>query len=119
VHRDQHAQVDYALYSLPREYKGHRLIGRKLTGRADRTTVRFYLEHQLVKAHPRVARGQRHTDPADFPPEKAAYALRDVGFLVRKAGEHGEAVRRYAEALLDSRLPWTRMRQVYACSWAW
>jgi transposase len=114
VHRDQHAQVDYALYSLPREYKGHRLIGRKLTARADRTTVRFYLDRQLVKAHPRVARGQRQTDPADFPPEKAAYALRDVGFLVRKAGEHGEAVRRYAEALLDSRLPWTRMRQVYA-----
>lgn len=61
-----------------------------------------------------MARGKRQTDPADFPPEKAAYALRDVAFLVRKAAEHGPAVARYAEALLDSRLPWTRMRQVYA-----
>jgi transposase len=114
VHPDQHAQVDYALYSLPRRHEGQRLIGRQLTARADRSTVRFYLGHELVKVHPRVARGQRQTDPADFPPEKAAYALRDVAFLVRKATEHGPAVARYAEALLDSRLPWTRMRQVYA-----
>jgi hypothetical protein len=109
VHPDQHAQVDYALYSLPRQYKG-----RELTARADRTTVRFYDGHTLVKVHPRVARGKRQTDPADFPPEKAAYAMRDVAFLVRKAAEHGASVARYAEALLDSRLPWTRMRQVYA-----
>lgn len=109
VHRDQHAQVDKALYSLPR-----RFMGRTLKARADRSTVRFYDGHQLVKLHPRVPPGKRQTDPADFPPEKAAYALRDLAFLVRKAAEHGDAVRRYAEALLDSRLPWTRMRQVYA-----
>lgn len=109
VHRDQHAQVDYALYSLPRQY-----LGRQLTARADRTTVRFYLNRQVIKVHPRVARGKRQTDPADFPPEKAAYALRDVAFLERKAAEHGPSVARYAHALLDSRLPWTRMRQVYA-----
>jgi len=109
VHPDQHAQVDYALYSLPRQFKG-----RELKARADRTTVRFYDGHDLVKVHARVAPGKRQTDPADFPPEKAAYALRDVAFLVRKAREHGDAVGRYAEALLDSRLPWTRMRQVFA-----
>jgi transposase len=109
VHPDQHAQVDYALYSLPRQYKG-----RQLTARADRTTVRFYLNRQVVKVHPRVARGKRQTDAADFPPEKAAYALRDIAFLERKAAEHGPSVALYAHALLDSRLPWTRMRQVYA-----
>jgi hypothetical protein len=109
VHRDQHAQVDYALYSLPRQYRG-----KELTARADRSTVRFYFKREVVKVHPRVGRGKRQTDPADFPPEKAAYALRDVTFLVRKAQEHGPAVTRYAQALLDSRLPWTRMRQVYA-----
>lgn len=114
VHRDQHAQVDRALYSLPRQFKGHTLIGRKLNARADRTTVRFYQGHELVKVHARVGPSKRQTDAADFPPEKAAYALRDVAFLVRRAAEHGEAVGRYAEALLDSRLPWTRMRQVYA-----
>jgi transposase len=109
VHRDQHAQVAASLYSLPPQFKG-----RRLQARADRTTVRFYEFDQLVKMHPRVGPGQRHTDPADFPPEKMAYALRDVAFLVRKASEHGDAVGRYASALLDSRLPWTRMRQVYA-----
>jgi transposase len=109
VHPDQHAQVDYALYSLPRQYRG-----RELKARADHTTVRFYDGRELIKVHPRVARGKRQTDPADFPAEKAAYALRDVAFLVRKAAEYGDSVGRYAEALLDSRLPWTRMRQVFA-----
>lgn len=109
VGRDQHAVVARALYSLPENYKS-----RRLDARADRTTVRFYAPYpKLVKTHPRVPPGKRQTDPADFPPEKAAYALRDVRFLARKAKEHGDAVGRYAEALLDSRLPWTRMRQVY------
>jgi transposase len=107
---DQHAQVARALYSLPSHFRGH-----KLDARADHMTVRFYdRDRKLVKTHPRVPPGKRQTDPADFPPEKMAYAMRDVRFLVRKASEHGEAVGRYAEALLDSRLPWARMRQVYA-----
>lgn len=109
VHRDQHAAVARALYSLPPQFKG-----RRLSARADRTSVRFYDRNTLVKVHPRMPAGGRHTDAADFPPEKMAYAMRDVAFLQRKAAEHGEAVGRYASSLLDSRLPWTRMRQVYA-----
>lgn len=109
VHRDQHALVAKSLYSLPTRFKG-----RTLRARADRTTVRFYDGMSLVKCHPRVAPGKRSTDPSDFPPEKAAYALRDIAFLQRRAAEHGEAVGRYAAALLDSPLPWTRMRAVYA-----
>jgi hypothetical protein len=109
VPRDQHAAVAKALYSLPTHFRG-----RYLDARADRTTVRFYDGATLVKAHPRVPAGRRSTDPSDFPPEKAVYALRDIEFLKRRAGEHGEAVARYAAALLDSPLPWTRMRAVYA-----
>lgn len=109
VHRDQHALVAKSLYSLPTRFKG-----RTLRARADRTTVRFYDRGALVKAHPRVEPGRRQTDASDFPPEKAAYALRDIAFLQRRAAEHGEAVGRYAAALLDSPLPWTRMRAVYA-----
>jgi len=109
VHRDQHAQVAKALYSLPR-----RFTGRILKARADSTTVRFYDGDELVKAHPRVAPGKRQTDPADFPAARMVYAMRDVAFLARTARGHGEAVGRYADALLDSPLPWTRMRQVYA-----
>ena len=109
VARDQYAQVAKALYSLPTKF-----VGQKLEARADRTTVRFYLGATLVKTHPRVAPGQRSTDPNDFPPEKTAYALRDVAFLARQARGHGEAVGQYASALLEGTLPWTRMRQVYA-----
>jgi transposase len=109
VHRDQHAQVAKALYSLPRT-----LLGKTLVARADRSTVRFYHREVLVKTHPRKLPGQRSTDPSDFPADKAAVAARDTAFLVRKASEHGEAVGAYARALLDIPLPWTRIRQVYA-----
>jgi hypothetical protein len=109
VHRDQHAQVARALYSLPRAF-----LGKKLVARADRSTVRFYHREVLVKTHPRMAPGRRSTDRSDFPADKAAVAARDTAFLVRKAGEHGEAVGAYARALLDTPLPWTRIRQVYA-----
>ncbi len=71
VARDHYAQVAKGLYSLPTKF-----VGRKLEARADRTTVRFYQGATLVKTHPRVAPGQRSTDPNDFPPQKTAYALR-------------------------------------------
>ena len=106
VARDQHAQVARALYSL--------LVGRRLVARADSATVCFYHGLVLVKTHPRVPPGHRSTDPHDFPAEKSAYARRDVAFLERQAARHGEAVGRYAHALLDVPLPWTRMRRVYA-----
>jgi hypothetical protein len=109
VARDHYAQVDRALYSLPT-----RLIGRTLRARADRTIVRFYDGAVLIKTHPRVARGQRSTDPEDFPEHKRAYAHRDLAFLHRQAASFGDAVGRYAAALLDDPLPWTRMRRVYA-----
>jgi len=51
---------------------------------------------------------------ADYPPEKTPYALRDLEFLKRTAASHGEAIGRFASALLDDPLPWTRMRRVYA-----
>ncbi len=37
-----------------------------------------------------------------------------MAFLEREATRHGEAIGRYAHALLDVPLPWTRMRRVYA-----
>ena len=109
VPRDHLAQVAKALYSLPTH-----LIGKTLRARADRAVVRFYLGSDLVKVHARQPPGGRSIDPADFPPEKTAYALRDVAFLGREAHKHGEQVGRFAQALLDGPLPWTRMRRVYA-----
>jgi transposase len=109
VARDQHAQVDNALYSLPVHF-----IGKKLRARADRNTVRLYRGNVVVKVHPRQPPGGRSTDPNDLPEHKRAYAQRDLELLRSHARRHGQAVGDYAEAVLDSPLPWTRMRRVYA-----
>jgi len=109
VARDHFAQVAKALYTLPTRY-----IGQTLTARADRALVRFYHQGALIKVHPRQPPGGKAIDRTDFPPEKTVYALRDVAFLQRQAAEHGAAIGRLAQALLDGPLPWTRMRQVYA-----
>jgi hypothetical protein len=109
VPRDQLAQVAKALYSLPHAYVGH-----TLTARADTQTVRFYDRHVLVKTHPRQPPGGRSIDPQDYPAERSVYALRDVHTLQRQATSYGETIGHFAAALLDSPLPWTRMRRVYA-----
>jgi transposase len=109
VHRDHHVEVARALYSVPGN-----LIGSRVQARADRSLVRIFHRGQLVKVHPRVPPGRRSTDAADLPSEKTAYAMRDLGLLQRTAAGHGEAVGAYAAALLDTPLPWTKMRQVYA-----
>lgn len=111
VARDGRVQVVKALYSVP----GHLgLIGKKLRARADSQLVRIYWGTELVKTHPRQPPGGHSTDPNDYPREKTAYAMRDVDFLRREAVKHGDAIGRFAAALLDGPLPWTKMRRVYA-----
>ena len=109
VARDHHIEVDKALYSIPGN-----LIGHHVDVRADRSLIRVFHRSQLVKVHVRTHAGGRRTDPADLPAEKTTYALRDIEHLKRMAAGHGDAVGAYAAALLDTPLPWTRMRQVYA-----
>ncbi|HSS09719.1 MAG TPA: IS21 family transposase [Acidimicrobiales bacterium] len=108
VHRDFHCEVDKALYSAP-----HRLIGQRLKARRDATTVKLYFRGELVKLHPRKPPGQRSTDRADLPTGTEIYATRDLDRLRAVASTHGEAIGIYATAILDTPLPWTRMRQVY------
>ena len=48
-----------------------------------------------------------------MPSGKEIYATRDITRLQQMAAEHGEAIGRYAQALLEVPLPWTKMRQVY------
>lgn len=109
VARDHFAQVAGALYSLPT-----RFIGRRLRARADSKLVRFYDHGELVKMHGRQPKGGRATDPTDFPEEQRAYATRDIAFLQKQASGAGDAIGTYAARILEGRLPWTRMRQVYA-----
>jgi len=108
VHPDHHVQVLKALYSVPTRY-----IGKTLDARADRSSVRLYLGTELIKAHPRKAAGQRSTDPKDFPPGKAPWALRDVDAVLRGAREHGAQVGAFAERLLGGPVPWIKLRQAY------
>ena len=108
VHRDFHVEVGRALYSAPKEY-----LGCHLDARADSALVKLYCRGQLVKVHPRQQPGRRSTDPADLPAEKTTYAMRDVASLAKAARRHGDAIGAYAEQLLDTDLPWTKMRQVY------
>jgi transposase len=108
VHRDHHIQVAKSLYSVPGE-----LIGQQVTVRADSKLVKILHRGQVIKIHPRLPAGGRATDEADLPSEVTAYALRDLDKLIRQAARHGTSVGAYATALLDSPLPWTKMRAVY------
>jgi hypothetical protein len=108
VARDHHVEVARGLYSVPGE-----LIGQHVDVRADSVLVKVFHRGQLIKTHPRQPRGGRSTDPADYPRGKADYALRDVASLTAKAQAAGPAVGVYATRLLDTPLPWTRMRTVY------
>jgi hypothetical protein len=76
--------------------------------------VRFYARGLLIKSHPRKAPGGQSIDANDYPVERSVYAMRNVDALRRQAEAAGEVIGRYAAALLDSPLPWTRMRRVYA-----
>ena len=108
VHPDHHIEFARSLYSIPGD-----LIGLRVNVRADRSLVKVYHRGQLIKTHPRMRPGQRSTDPEDLPEERTAYAMRDLDKLKAKAAGHGEAIGLFCEALLDSPLPWTRMRQAY------
>jgi hypothetical protein len=89
------------------------LIGETVTVRVDSRLVKVLFRGQVVKIHPKQPPGARSTDEADLPSEVTAYAMRDLDKLQRMAARHVEAIGTYATALLDTPLPWTKMRQVY------
>lgn len=109
VQRDFHVRAQNAFYSVP-----YRLAGQQVTVRADGTLVKIYHRGQVIRTHPQQRAGGRSSDPADFPPGTDVYARRDVDKLARMAAARGEAIGIYAVRILDTPLPWTRMRAVYA-----
>ena len=109
VQRDFHVRAQNAFYSVP-----HRLIGQQVSVRADGTLVKIYHRGQVIRTHPQQPAGGRVSDPADFPPGTDIYARRDVDKLAKMAAARGEAIGIYAARILDTPLPWTRMRAVYA-----
>ena len=109
VHKDFHASVCKALYSLPETW-----IGSTLDVRADSESVKFYHRGTLVKVHPRQRPGGRSTDVNDYPEHKTAYAMRDITALIATCERYGPHIGIYAARLLDDPRPWSRMRAVYA-----
>jgi hypothetical protein len=109
VQRDFHVRAQNAFYSVP-----YGLIGQQVTVRADDALVKVYHRGQVVKVHPRRPAGGRSSDAADFPPGTDVYARRDVNRLAEMAAARGEAIGAYAARILDTDLPWTKMRAVYA-----
>jgi transposase len=108
VQRDFHVRAQNAFYSVP-----HALIGQRVTVRADGTLVKIYHRGQVIRTHPQQPAGGRASEVADFPPGTDVYARRDVDKLARMAAARGEAIGIYAARVLDTDLPWTKMRAVY------
>jgi hypothetical protein len=77
-----------------------RYIGRVIDVRASAREVACFVEGELVKTHPRAAKGRRQTDWADYPPEKVAFIQRTPAWCRKRAGELGAAVGEVVEELL-------------------
>lgn len=108
VGRDHHVSVGQALYSLPAERCPP---GTRLEARADQVLVRLYHYGELVKVHPRQAKGSRSTDVADYPPERADYAQRTPEQVILQARALGDRVGQFAEQLLAGAFVWSKLRQ--------
>jgi transposase len=91
---DAHAKVGATLYSLP-----YRLIGQRLDARATPATVQFFLDGELVKTHPALAKGRR-TDWADLPEGRAGFFMRNPKWCQAQAGAVGPACAALVEELL-------------------
>lgn len=80
---DIHAQVERVLYSVP-----WRHIGKTADVRVTATMVQFFIGGELVKSHPRKARGKQ-TDFGDYPPEKIAFHMRTPQWCRKQAAGIG------------------------------
>jgi hypothetical protein len=91
---DIHAQVDRVLYSVPWQH-----IGKTADVRLTATMVQFFIGGQLVKTHPRKARGKQ-TDFGDYPPEKIAFHMRTPAWCRKQAAGIGPACEQVIGELL-------------------
>jgi hypothetical protein len=108
VHLDHHVSFQSALYSAPWDRCPPRT---RVEVRGDRQLVRLYAHGELVAVHARKPKGGRATDPAHYPPERVAYALRSPRRLVEQARFLGNSVGAFAERLLAEPHPWAKLRQ--------
>jgi len=107
VHPDHHVQFEKAFYSAPTRH-----VGRQVWIRGDSKLARIYVQGEVVATHKRVAEGKRSTNYAHYPPERAAYAMRDPEHLIRQAYRKGNHVGRFTKRILAGTFPWAYLRQV-------
>jgi hypothetical protein len=79
--------------------------------RGDQKMVKIYLRDRLIKEHPRLVRGQRATDPADYPTELTIYTQRAPDRVRHQAHALGSSIGDLADRLLTGTLPWAKLRQ--------
>ena len=82
------------LYSVPWQH-----IGKTADVRLTATMVQFFIGGQLVKTHPRKARGKQ-TDFGDYPPEKIAFHMRTPAWCRKQAAGIGPACEQVTGELL-------------------
>jgi transposase len=106
VHPDHHIRFQQALYSVPTRW-----IGCTMDVRGDRSLVRIYNRGELIKTHQRQAPGKHSTDYADYPEQRAPFAMRWPDFYRKKAQDLGEHAGHFVERLFEGEFPWSRLRQ--------
>jgi transposase len=106
VHPDHHIQFRRALYSVPTRY-----LRQRVEVRGDSRLVRIYHRGTLIKVHAPQPPGGRGTDYADYPADRARYAMRAPEACCRQAEQAGPAVGQFVRVLLSGTFPWARLRQ--------
>ncbi len=106
VHPDHLVSFRLAFYSAPTRY-----VGEPVDVRGDQQLVRLYARGELIKTHPRMPPGKKSIDYADYPPEKAPYAMRDIDYVIRCGHELGPHVGEFLTRILSVHCPWARLRQ--------
>lgn len=76
-----------------------RLIGQHVEARRTPRLVEVFIGPDLVKTHPRLAKGTQ-TDWADYPPGKAAFFMRTPAWCRKRAVELGPDVAALVEDLM-------------------
>ena len=107
VHVDCHVVAEGSYYSAP-----HRLRGEKVMIRLGSQMAQIYAKTELVATHVRAGRpGTRRTDPAHYPPEKAAYLEATPQWCMAEASRVGPWTRRLIDGILTRQHPLDGLRR--------
>jgi hypothetical protein len=109
VHRDVHAQVEGAFYSVPWP-----LVGKAVWARLAQGQVQIHAGDAVVATHPRLARGQRSTIEAHLPEHRGPWRHRSKEHWLGKARGMGAEVERLAQDLFAADDVLYQLRKVQA-----